>query len=104
MVSSDLLRVLDVEAAGAMGDPPPPIRTFLLNPEPLDPVLADQAHFLASVLFPYEEGRYSWGDRRVNLRDWLQDPPEETAACQWARQKLQSMLPRIAGTAKALIA
>jgi hypothetical protein len=98
------LRVLDFEAAGAMGDPPPPIRTFLLNPEPLDPVLADQAHFLASVLFPYEEGRYSWGDRHVNLRDWLQDPPEETAACRWARQKLQSMLPRIAGTAKALIA
>jgi serine/threonine protein kinase len=53
------LRALDFEAAGIVGDGAPPVRTFFVRSEPGDPFAADRAHFLASVLYPYERGRYS---------------------------------------------
>lgn len=85
------LRVLDFEAAGIVGEEPPSIRTFFLHPEPADPCLADRAHFLASVLYPYEQGRYSWEDRHVDLATWLDREPEsETAA--WALDRLRTVL------------
>ncbi|HEX7153556.1 MAG TPA: hypothetical protein VF618_18860 [Thermoanaerobaculia bacterium] len=88
----DDVRVLDFEAAGVLGETPPSICTFFVHPKPADPRLADLAHFLASVLYPYENGRYSWGDRHVDLRAWqAAEPPSETAA--WAIEKLREVLP-----------
>lgn len=55
----DKVKLIDFEAAGTPGDRLPPIRTFLLDDEPEDVYAADRAHFLASVLYPYEAGRYS---------------------------------------------
>ena len=45
---------VDFEAAGVLGDRAPAIRTFILADEPGDPRQADRAHFLASVLYPYD--------------------------------------------------
>jgi hypothetical protein len=85
------LRVLDFEAAGVIGDEPPAVRTFFLNPDPADPCLADRAHFLASVLFPYEQGRYSWEDRHVDLGTWLEREPDSDLSA-WAVEKLRIVL------------
>ena len=68
------VRVIDFEAAGTPGDRLPPVRTFLIDDEPADPFAADRAHFLASVLFPYEAGRYSWQDRQVSLSQLRRRP------------------------------
>jgi hypothetical protein len=84
------LRVLDFEAAGVLGEDPPAIRTFVLDPHPTDPCVADRAHFLASVLFRYEGGRYSWEDRHVSLHAWLDLDPETDIAA-WAVEKLRSL-------------
>lgn len=86
------LRAIDFESAGVMGDKPPAIRTFFLsNPELKDSRLADRAHFLASVLYPYEEGRYSWSDRRFDLTSWLDTVPDSDTSA-WALDKLGSLL------------
>ena len=85
------LRVLDFEAAGVLGEDPPAIRTFFLDPEPADPRLGDLAHFLASVLYRYEEGRYSWEDRHVDLEGWVNDTPDSDLSV-WAVDKLRSVL------------
>jgi hypothetical protein len=85
------LRVLDFEAAGVLGEDPPAIQTFFLDPEPDDPRLGDRAHFLASVLYSYEEGRYSWGDRHVALEAWLDAKPDSDLAA-WALDKLRLVL------------
>jgi hypothetical protein len=87
----DDLRAVDFEAGGVIGDQAPPVRTFFIDSEPDDPRAADRAHFLASVLYPYEEGRYSWEDRYVNLRAWLrQEPDDEVSA--WALERLRGIL------------
>mgnify|MGYP006136915341 CR=1 FL=1 len=52
---------------------------------------ADRAHFLASVLYPYEQGRYSWEDRHVDLHAWLAAEPETDLAA-WALDKLRAVL------------
>ena len=85
------VHVLDFEAAGVLGEEPPAIRTFFLHPEPEDPRRADQAHFLASVLYPYESGRYSWEDRHVDVQDLLA-LKLDTAVADWALQKLRAVL------------
>lgn len=69
---SDELRVVDFETAGVFGERMPLSRTFFVSPEPDDPIIADQAHFLASVLYPYETASRSTFDaRRFSLSDWL---------------------------------
>lgn len=85
------LRVLDFEAAGVVGEERPSICTFFLDPNPSDPRIADRAHFLASVLYPYEEGRYSWEDRHVDLGAWLDREPD-TESSAWALEKLRDVL------------
>jgi hypothetical protein len=85
------LRVLDFEGAGIVDDAPPAVRTFFIEPEPTDPRLADGAHFLASVLYPYEEGRYSWEDRHVDLRAWLRTAPASDSMA-WAVEKLRDVV------------
>jgi hypothetical protein len=85
----DDLRVVDFEAAGMIGDRLPPVRTFLLEDEPDDPFAADRAHFLASVLFPYEAGRYSWNDRRVSLTK-LRLRPAQNDVTRWALARLDT--------------
>ena len=87
------LRVLDFEAAGVLGQTPPAVRTFFVHPEPDDPRLADRVHFLASVLYPYEEGRYSWEDRHVDLQRWMEQEPASDAG-RWAVEKLSRVMPR----------
>lgn len=89
------LRVLDFEAAGVLGEAPPAIRTFFFDPQPADPRLADRAHFLASVLYPYEQGRYSWEDRHVDLGAWLGSDPDSDVSA-WALDKLRTVLHGIA--------
>lgn len=85
------LRVLDFEAAGIVGEERPAVRTFFIAPDPADPRVADRAHFLASVLYPYEEGRYSWEDRHVDLQAWLaREPDSEISA--WALERLRQVL------------
>jgi len=85
------LRVIDFEAGGILGEEPPHIRTFFLNPDPEDPRLGDKAHFLASILYPYEEGRYSWEDRHVDLCAWLNREPDDDISA-WALVKLCSVV------------
>jgi hypothetical protein len=84
------LRVLDFEAAGVVGDEPPAIRTFLLEPELEDRLVADKAHFLASILFPYEEGRYAREDRVVDVHAWLERTPGDEVAT-WAQDRLRAL-------------
>ena len=85
------LRVLDFEAAGVLGETPTAIRTFFFDPQPADPRLVDRAHFLASVLYPYEQGRYSWEDRHVDLGAWLAGDPDSDVSA-WALGKLRTVL------------
>jgi len=84
-------RVVDFEAAGVVGQPAPPMLTFIIDPHPLDPRLADRAHFLASVLFCYEEGRRSTADRQVALRACVRHRPRDEAEA-WAVGKLRRVL------------
>ena len=84
----DELRAIDFEAAGTPGDGLPPVRTFLLDDEPEDPFDADRAHFLASVLYPYEDGKYSWRDRQVSLANLRLRPPADEVT-RWALERLQ---------------
>ena len=72
----------------------PPSCTFFLNPEPVDPRIGDLTHFLASVLYPYEDGRYSWSDRHVDLRAWLAKPPDSDLSA-WALEKLSVIMESI---------
>jgi hypothetical protein len=86
------LRAVDFEGAGIIGEQPAPIRTFFFaDPEPSDPIKTDRAHFLASVLYAYEEGRYSWADRHVDLRAWL-DCKAGNDVSAWAIEKLRMVL------------
>ena len=91
--------VLDFETAGVIGDKPSPIRTFNIKPGLADVCAADLAHFLASVLYPYdgEDREIPW-DTNFDLRTWAaRDPDTEIAA--WAREKLLKLLdkPKDAG-------
>ena len=85
------LRLLDFEAAGVIGEEPPAIRTFFVSPEPTNPRAADYTHFLASVLYPYEAGRYSWEDRHVDLLHLLDRQPD-TEISAWALDKLRIVM------------
>lgn len=85
------LRVLDFEAAGIMGDRPPDMRTFFLeNFDSNDPCVTDQAHFLVSVLFPYEVGRHSWEDRHVDVARLIDREPDSDISA-WAIEKLHAV-------------
>lgn len=83
-----VVRVVDFEAAGVIGEEPPDVRTFFIEPLPKDPRAADRLHFLASVLFPYEAGRYSWSDRHVDLIALTKETPD-TDHARWAHRKLR---------------
>jgi hypothetical protein len=83
----DDLRVLDFEGAAALGEPLPAVRTFFVDPAPVDPRTADRTHFLASVLYPYEQGRYSWEDRQVSMEALLRVRPDNEAS-KWALARL----------------
>lgn len=85
------VRAVDFEAAGVAGDGAPPVRTFFVRSEPPDPFASDRAHFLASVLYPYEQGRYSWSDRHVDLRAWLKREPDDEISA-WALDRLPAVL------------
>ena len=91
--------VLDFETAGVIGDKPSPIRTFNINPGLADVCAADLAHFLASVLYPYDgEGREIPWDTNFDLRTWAaRNPDTEIAA--WAHEELLKLLdkPKDAG-------
>jgi aminoglycoside phosphotransferase (APT) family kinase protein len=84
--------VLDFETAGVIGDKPSPIRTFDIKPEFSDVCTADLAHFLASVLYPYDEDdRDGREGRNFDLRIWAARD-SETAIAAWAREKLRKFL------------
>lgn len=85
------VRVVDLEAAGVIGDHAPPIRTFFIAPEPEDPRRSDLAHFLVSVLYPYDQGGKSWANRRVDLRACLEREPADDAEA-WALERLRALL------------
>jgi hypothetical protein len=85
------VRVLDFEAAGRVGEPPPAVKTFDTTPTSADPCQSDRLHFLASVLYPYESGKYSWEDRRVDLHVLCHAAPDSPAA-RWAARKLRQVL------------
>ncbi|HYY56146.1 MAG TPA: hypothetical protein VE842_02385, partial [Pyrinomonadaceae bacterium] len=91
MAEGDELRVIDFEAAGVVGQESLPMLTYLIDPHPLDPLVADRAHFLASVLFPYEAGRHSWADRHIDLRACASRKPQ-TEIEAWCIDKLQSVM------------
>lgn len=93
LTGDDELRVLDFEAAGVVGDEPPAMRTFFLEPELDDRLIADDAHFLASVLFPYEQGKYAREDRVVDVYSWLERPPGDELAA-WAQARLRALYER----------
>lgn len=88
----DKVWILDFETAGTIGDKPSPIRTFDIKPEFCDARTADLAHFLASVLYPYDEDdRDGRANRSFDLRAWsVKD--SETATAAWARDKLRELL------------
>ncbi len=85
------VRVVDLEAAGVIGDHAPPIRTFFITPEPEDPRRSDLAHFLVSVLYPYDQAGKSWANRRVDLRACLEREPADEAEA-WALERLRVLL------------
>lgn len=87
------VRVIDFESAGVLGvEPPPPLRTFdLRNPAVADLRAADLAHFLASVLFPYEDGGYSRRDRVADLAAYLDRTCRDDAE-RWAQSKLAALV------------
>jgi hypothetical protein len=86
------VRVLDFETAGVIGDKPSPIRTFDIKPEFSDVCTADLAHFLASVLYPYDEDDHGGREgRNFDLRTWVAKD-SETATVAWAREKLRKLL------------
>ncbi len=88
---SGQLRLLDFEGAGRLGDPLSTARTFDTKPASAEPRLSDQLHFLASVVYPYESGKYSWQDRFVDLES-LRRTRGETPAARWAIAKLNRVL------------
>jgi hypothetical protein len=91
------LRLVDFEAAGIAGCARPPTRTFFLQPEPDDPFACDQAHFLVSVLYRYETGRYDWEDRHVSLAGLLNREPDDAPSA-WALDRLKRLVgPHLAG-------
>ncbi|GEB54875.1 hypothetical protein GCM10017674_17860 [Streptomyces gardneri] len=85
------VRVIDLEAAGTIGDHAPPIRTFFISPEPEDPRRSDLAHFLVSVLYPYDQAGKTWTNRRVDLRACLEREPADDAEA-WALERLRVLL------------
>jgi hypothetical protein len=89
-----VVRVVDFEAAGVIGEEPPDVRTFFIEHLPEDPCVADRLHFLASVLFPYEAGRYSWSDRRVDLSALMNQTPG-TDYAKWAHHKLRREMKKL---------
>ena len=72
VTESDSVRILDFEAAGVVGTPPPAFRTFEIDTVLDNPCIADRVHFLVSILYPYEKNHNTWADRRVDLYRLLQ--------------------------------
>jgi hypothetical protein len=85
------MRVVDFEAAGPLEENPAPIRTFVIDPDPDDQRIGDKAHFLASILYPYETGRYSWRDRHLNLTAMAERDAWDEASG-WALDRLRALL------------
>ncbi|MEV6332082.1 hypothetical protein [Streptomyces sp. NPDC051909] len=88
------VRVVDLEGAGTIGDHAPPIRTFFISPEPEDPRHSDLAHFLVSVLYPYDQAGKSWANRRVDLHACLEREPADDAEA-WALERLRVLLDEV---------
>jgi hypothetical protein len=98
--------VLDFETAGVIGDKPSPIRTFNIKPGLADVCAADLAHFLASVLYAYdEEDREDPRDTNFDLRIWAARNSENEIAA-WAHEKLQKLLdqPKDSGMSPSTVA
>ncbi|MFF8837470.1 hypothetical protein [Streptomyces sp. NPDC015130] len=55
------------------------------------PRFSDLAHFLVSVLYPYDQAGKSWADRRVDLRACLEREPADEAEA-WALERLRAFL------------
>jgi hypothetical protein len=91
LTEGEELRVVDFEAAGVAGQKPLPMLTYLVDPHPLDPFVADRAHFLASVLFHYEASRDNWDDRYIDLRACASIKPRTDVEA-WAVDKLRSVM------------
>lgn len=83
--------VLDFETAGIIGVHSVPVRTFSLKPEPTDICTADRAHFLASVLYDYDQYREDPWDRNFDLQTWA-DRDSQTEISSWASAKLRNLL------------
>ncbi|HEX6372892.1 MAG TPA: hypothetical protein VF006_28475 [Longimicrobium sp.] len=86
------LRAVDFEAAGALEEERAAMHTFVVTDlQPGDPRTTDRLHFLASILYPYQSGRYSWKDRHVQLLPWLNRTPD-TDVTAWAVARLLAMV------------
>jgi serine/threonine protein kinase len=88
------IRILDFETGGVVGMPPPEMRTFVIDPSPGDPRVADLAHFLVSLLYPYEEKGRIREHRFVDIRTFL-DMEAHSPASAWALEKLRALMPVI---------
>jgi tRNA A-37 threonylcarbamoyl transferase component Bud32 len=86
------IRIFDFETAGVAGVPQSEMRTFVLEPSPSDPRKADLAHFLISVLYPYEEKGRNWEHRFVDVSTYL-DVEVRSPTTAWAREKLRALMP-----------
>jgi hypothetical protein len=89
------IRILDFETSGVVGVPPPDMRTFIIDPSPKDPRVADLAHFLVSLLYPYEEKGRIWEHRFVDVRALL-GLEAHSESSGWALDKLRALMPAIA--------
>ena len=81
------LRAVDLESAGEVEKHTSLARTFFVDPQQDDPLAADQAHFLASILYPYGQAGSDWENRHVTLPGLLGQEPESDVSA-WALARL----------------
>jgi hypothetical protein len=85
------VRILDFEAAGVVGTPPPAFRTFEIDPVLDNPCVADRVHFLVSILYPYERNHNTWADGLVDLNRLLQIR-RGSEVVKWALDRLRKVV------------
>lgn len=85
------IRIFDFETAGVVGIRQSEMRTFVLEPGFTHARIADLAHFLISVLYPYEEKGRNWEHRFVDPRAYL-DVDVHSPGTAWAREKLRALM------------